>query len=72
MPKFFLGILCLALVSCASSGWVTTLKDGREITSRDFPRLNDDTGYYRCVDESGETIIFHEKQVASIVSQPRD
>lgn len=72
MLRLSLWIVCFALFACAARpAYVITLKDGRQIRTRDFPLLNDATGYYRGESEKGELFTFKENEVASIVSSTR-
>ena len=60
--------LCCALVGCLTParGYEVTLKDGRRIAVKDWPHLNDLTGYYRCERSDGSFVEVHEAQVTSI------
>ena len=68
-----LAMPCAVLMNCSNrESWVTTLKDGQQIESTSFPKLNETSGLYNLVDAGGEAHIFPENQVASIVQSSRD
>ncbi|MGY8686400.1 MAG: YgdI/YgdR family lipoprotein [Verrucomicrobiales bacterium] len=63
------GVICLVLASCASSpSCVITMKDGRKISARDWPSLDDATGYYSGEAQGGDSFVIRESQVASVVN----
>jgi hypothetical protein len=44
------------------------MKDGRKISARDWPSLDDATGYYSGEAQGGDSFVIRESQVASVVN----
>ena len=61
------GVCCiLAACSTLAPDYEITLKDGRKIEVKEWPRLDDATGFYLGEQWDGSLVQFHEGQVASI------